>query len=189
MCGLCEQEDFAGAPGLVRGEAQRMQLLLVRHAHAVDLGEAGAQNDADRPLSERGRQQADELAWYLESRSIRADAVLSSPLARARQTAEPLLQVSTCPTIQFSDYLAPGALRPKKLSKAVEELGRELVILVGHMPEISQYAGWLLAVDPSVLPFAKGAAALIRFPEAIDPGNGWLEWLIRPSCYLRPERE
>jgi phosphohistidine phosphatase len=161
-----------------------MQLLLVRHAHALDLGDSGAQSDAERPLSERGRHQADGLARFLESRQFRADAVFSSPLIRARQTAEHLLRVSTSSALNLSDYLAPGELRPKKLSRVVEELTRDVAILVGHMPEISEYAGWLLAIDPTVIPFAKGAAALICFPEEIDPGSGSLELLISPKYYL-----
>ena len=65
-----------------------MELLLIRHAEPVRIGPGTAAGPADPHLTERGRAQADRLAAWLAVE--RVDAVLSSPLRRARDTAEPV---------------------------------------------------------------------------------------------------
>ncbi|HYV58730.1 MAG TPA: histidine phosphatase family protein [Acidimicrobiia bacterium] len=65
-----------------------MELLLIRHAEPVRIGPGTAAGPADPHLTERGRAQADRLAAWLAAEPI--DAVLSSPLRRARDTAEPV---------------------------------------------------------------------------------------------------
>jgi len=65
-----------------------VHLLLIRHAEPVRIapGEAGAR--ADPHLTRRGHEQAARLAEWLASESV--DAVVSSPLRRATETAEPV---------------------------------------------------------------------------------------------------
>lgn len=63
-----------------------MELLLIRHAEPVRIVEADG--PADPPLRDRGLVQAEELARHLAQERI--DAIWSSPLRRARQTAAPL---------------------------------------------------------------------------------------------------
>lgn len=65
-----------------------MELLLIRHAEPVRIGPGTAAGPADPHLTERGRVQAHRLAVWLGAEPI--DAVLSSPLLRARETAEPV---------------------------------------------------------------------------------------------------
>lgn len=65
-----------------------MELLLIRHAEPVRIGPGTAPGPADPHLTERGRAQADRLAAWLAAEPV--DAVLSSPLQRARGTAEPV---------------------------------------------------------------------------------------------------
>lgn len=65
-----------------------MELLLIRHAEPVRIGPGTAAGPADPHLTERGRVQAHRLAVWLGADPI--DAVLSSPLLRARETAEPV---------------------------------------------------------------------------------------------------
>ena len=65
-----------------------MELLLIRHAEPVRIGPGTAAGPADPHLTERGRAQADRLAAWLAAEPV--DAVLSSPLRRARDTAEPV---------------------------------------------------------------------------------------------------
>lgn len=161
-----------------------MNLLLIRHAEAVDKGVDGVSSDFDRHLTERGRTQAVGLAAALRSRGVPIGAVISSPLIRAVQTAEPLLELSAYKELVLCDYLAPEEFRPKKLSRFIEEQGAECVALVGHMPDISSYAGWLLGTDEAAIPFAKGGAALIVQPDEIKAGAGTLEWFLPPEWYL-----
>ena len=65
-----------------------MELLFVRHAEPVRI--LAAEGPADPPLHERGRQQAERLAAWLSGGDERIDVVWSSPMRRARETAEPV---------------------------------------------------------------------------------------------------
>jgi phosphoserine phosphatase len=65
-----------------------VDLYLIRHADALALGERGITSDEERPLSEVGERQADAAARALQSRGILFDRLFTSPLVRARQTAE-----------------------------------------------------------------------------------------------------
>lgn len=66
-----------------------MDLVLVRHGEPVRI--EGAEGAADPPLTERGRRQADAVARWLREAEV-LDAVVASPLRRARQTAEPIAE-------------------------------------------------------------------------------------------------
>jgi phosphohistidine phosphatase len=117
-----------------------MLLLLIRHAHA-DEGEP----DELRPLSERGREEARTLATQLAGRDVPPAVVLTSPLLRARQTAEQIGQSTGAP-VRIDDRLAPGATADA-LRQAVD--GAETpVAVVGHQPDCSEIAFELTGSDP-----------------------------------------
>lgn len=128
-----------------------MQLYLVRHAEA-----APGRPDELRPLTPGGRRVARDLGRLLRSQGIRVDAVLTSPLLRARQTAEAIareLGTQAEPT----DLLAPGATDADLLAAAD---GRgEIVVAVGHQPDcgrISEALG-----EAPAPPFPPGGVALL----------------------------
>ena len=79
--------------------------VLVRHAHAVSK-RTWKRDDGQRPLSERGFQQASALVDALSA--VRTQRLLSSPLLRCRQTLEPLARRSRIP-IEETPLLAPDA--------------------------------------------------------------------------------
>lgn len=91
-----------------------MDLYLIRHAEAVSRDDA-AYTDEERPLTEAGRNQCRMLARSLVSRNVQFDAVIASPLARARQTAEELLQNMPGPLadVEFCRHVAPGGKHRK----------------------------------------------------------------------------
>ncbi len=112
-----------------------MRLLLIRHADA----EAG-EPDELRRLSPAGREQVLALGEQLAAQGIHADAILTSPLLRARETGEALADALDS-TSEPSDALAPGATAAAVRS-AVEGRG-ETVIVVGHQPDCGQIAAEL----------------------------------------------
>lgn len=162
-----------------------MKLILVRHAEAVVLGEAGAATDYDRPLTERGTTQAFGLAKALTQLQVLPGLVLTSPLVRAVQTAEPIAAALTPGTPAFvNDYLRLEELRPRKLAKAIMESGHTSALLVGHMPDLARLAGWLLGAGATSIAFEKGAAAMIACGKTVEKGRGELRWLITPDWFL-----
>jgi len=109
-----------------------VRLFLIRHADA----ESG-EPDELRALSPEGREQARALGKQLAGEGVRPDALLTSPLLRARETGEALADALGC-TSEPSEALAPGA-DAATLRSAVEGRG-ETVIVVGHQPDCSQIA-------------------------------------------------
>jgi phosphohistidine phosphatase SixA len=107
-----------------------MRLYLVRHAHS-DPGDP----DSLRPLSPRGREQAQELGERFAA--IAPDLVLASPLLRARETAAAIAK-ATGSEVRVDDRLAPGAT-VEGLRDAVEGAG-DTVVAVGHQPDCSEIA-------------------------------------------------
>ena len=123
-----------------------MQLYLVRHAKA-DAGEP----DELRPLSEDGQEQARQLGERLKADGIQPDIILSSPLLRARQTAEALAR-ATGAEVEADERLAPGATADG-VREAVAGRG-ERVVVVGHQPDCGQIAAALRGGDEPKFPAA-----------------------------------
>jgi phosphohistidine phosphatase len=126
-----------------------VRLVIVRHAEA-----ASGEPDELRPLTPEGREAARALAQRLAGDGIRPDAVLTSPLLRARETAQALGFGEP----QIDDRLAPGAT-PFDMREAA--LGRgETVLVVGHQPDCGRAVAVLAnAPEPS---FPPGAHALVE---------------------------
>jgi len=101
-----------------------MRLLIVRHAEA-----APGNPDELRPLTADGREQARRLGEELRSAGLAADAVVSSPLLRARETAAALGLGEP----QIDERLAPGATPSDMRDVAADRGGT--VVLVGHQPD------------------------------------------------------
>ena len=164
-----------------------MDLLIVRHAIAVDRGDPAYPWDDDRPLTPEGIHKFRLAAKGLEKLDVRPERILSSPLLRARQTAE-ILRDAVQPhlEIEYTPRLKPSAEFGEALG-AVAALGVKTVAVVGHEPHLSGFASYLLC-GPShsaSLVFRKGAAALVRFPSEPAPGLGFLEWLLQPGALRR----
>jgi phosphohistidine phosphatase SixA len=105
-----------------------MRLILVRHAKA----EPGAP-DAERPLTQKGRERARELGELLAAR--RPDAVVSSPLRRALETAAPIAEAAGL-DVEVDDRLSPGATT-EDVRAAVARRG-QTVVTVGHAPDCEE---------------------------------------------------
>jgi phosphohistidine phosphatase len=109
-----------------------MQLLIVRHAEAAP----GAPDEL-RPLTESGREQARELGRRLREQGVEPDAVVASPLLRARETAAAL----GLGPAEVDERLAPGAT-PEDIREVASERGRTVVV-VGHQPDCGRAAAVL----------------------------------------------
>jgi phosphohistidine phosphatase len=104
-----------------------MKVVLVRHAEA-----APGDPDELRTLTPEGRAQARALGEQLRAEGVKPDAVLCSPLLRARETAAALGFGEPEPR----DELSPGATADDV--KAVVAGRGQTVVLVGHQPDCSR---------------------------------------------------
>jgi phosphohistidine phosphatase len=130
-----------------------MQLYLVRHAEA-----AGGEPDELRALTPVGREQARSLGTRLRQSGVRPDAILTSPLLRARETGT-LIGRELGVEPATDDRLAPGATA-ETLTSAVAGRG-EVVVVVGHQPDCSRIAAALSGgPQPDFPPATSFAVAL-----------------------------
>ena len=109
-----------------------MLLFLIRHAHA-DAGKP----DETRPLSERGRAEARALGDSLARHGTPPVVVLTSPLLRARQTADEIAR-ATAAVLRVDDALSPGTTAETLLGAVGAEAGP--VAAVCHQPDCSEIA-------------------------------------------------
>lgn len=159
-----------------------MELLVIRHGIAVEPSPA-TKSDAERPLTEQGREKFREAANGL-ARCVRApDVILTSPLVRARQTAEIAAAAWGAVRVVVDRRLAGGT--PDQILAAIDEhanLTRAAV--VGHEPDVSHLAAHLLGSSHGTrLAFDKGGAALFDLGEPPTRG-GSLLWFL-PQNLLR----
>jgi phosphohistidine phosphatase len=160
-----------------------MLLHLLRHAHAGDWTEWTGP-DATRPLTDKGRAQADRLGRFLKGRGFATDAIITSPKARAAQTAEIVAGQLELPVL-VDDRLAV-AVDLLALEDILRDHGTpERPLLVGHDPDFSELVAVLCGA--SDIPMRKGAFVRIEVDCPLQPGTGTLRWLIPPDL-LKPER-
>jgi phosphohistidine phosphatase len=135
-----------------------MRIYLVRHGDAVPEDEAGS--DRDRWLSPRGREAARVLGRLLRESQVEPDAIISSPLPRAVQTAELLAQsLDYIGHIASLRSLEPSS-QPRVAANMLQGLGVSLVV-VGHEPSISALGAFLLG-RPSFPPFRTAQCCAIE---------------------------
>jgi phosphohistidine phosphatase len=156
-----------------------VRLLIIRHAIAVARGTPGIPDD-ERPLTPEGRRRFRAAAMGLARIAPRPDAILTSPLPRARQTAEMAAKAWGGPAPRDETAMIQGSL--EELSSVLSDHPTDATIaLVGHEPHLS----WLLAMligaeDGDRLTFKKGGAACVDLPASLGEG-GRLRWFLPPK--------
>ena len=164
-----------------------MELLVIRHDVAEPRdATAGAQADAQRTLSDRGRKRSRRAARALARLVGKVDVLASSGLRRADETARALAEEFGGIEIARVDALAPGA-KPEALAAWLRSLeGADTVAIVGHEPGLSVFVTWLVSgLSSAILELGKGGACLIEVPGRIAPGAARLAWLLRPGQLRR----
>jgi phosphohistidine phosphatase len=125
----------------VAAAANAVKLYLIRHADAVAEDVAGS--DHERWLSARGREAARGLARLLREQGVELDAIATSPLPRAVQTAELLASgLDYLGVVSVMPALAPGC-HPRRAAEQLASLG-VAVAVIGHEPGISGLGAYVL---------------------------------------------
>jgi phosphohistidine phosphatase len=159
-----------------------MELYLIRHADAVPAGANGVAEDSERPLTDAGRAQCEPLARALLRQHVGLERIVTSPYLRARQTADGLREhwSAPAPELVVCEALAPGGRR-RKLARFLRDLGMESVALVGHNPDLSVLAAWLIGGKTVQVELAKAGVARIECDSKPGKGAGVLTWMVTPE--------
>lgn len=157
-----------------------MVIFFVRHASAGKK-RANPKQDEKRPLDKDGIEQCREVGRALAGLDLQVDAIFSSPLKRATQTAALVAN-----EIGFEGNLKlDGALRPEATYEQFQALLQknskfDSIMVVGHNPNVSEFCSLLLSngIEPGAIDFKKGGAARV---EHTGKSGAELVWCITPK--------
>ena len=156
------------------------QLYLIRHGLAEARGDAWP-DDTKRPLTDEGMSRMRKAARGLVRLGVSIDVVLSSPLVRARQTAELVVSgLSSRPTLVSIDSLAPEGTYAAITADLEKHARKNRIALVGHEPAIGELAARLLG-SRHPIEFKKGAVCRIDVDDLPPVGPGKLRWMLTPK--------
>lgn len=164
-----------------------MDIYIVRHGKALDHADQRVTSDEMRWLIDEGRAEVETMAALLARLGVTPDLVLTSPLVRARQTAEIIAERLGAPAPTICDELAPGGSPAGVLAEIASHGKPKTVVAAGHMPGVAWLLGHLLHQDQNCgIGFKTGAIARIGLPDAdLAPGTGRLRWMIPPTVAQR----
>ena len=156
------------------------ELYLIRHGLAEERGHAWP-DDGKRPLTEEGMESMRKEARGLARLGVVLDVVLSSPLVRARQTAELVAGgLEPRPPIVNVESLTPEGSYAAVVADLEKHARKRRIALVGHEPSIGELAARLIGSRHS-FEFKKGAVCRIDVATIPPSGPGNLRWLLTPK--------
>jgi len=156
------------------------ELYLVRHAIAADRGSEWP-DDSKRPLTERGMNRFKDAVKGLRRLDVALDEIFTSPLVRARQTAEILAAgVEGKPSVKVLDALAPGHTPASVMTQLARVAKRRRIAIVGHEPELGELAAHLIGAGRA-LAFKKGGVCRIDLGSLSSKRAASLSWFLPPT--------
>ena len=162
-----------------------LELYLVRHAIAAERGPKYP-DDRKRPLTAEGIKRFKDAVRGLVALGFELDVILTSPLTRAEETAT-LLSTGFKKRVPMEplEALAPGG-KPAAIVEAIRVQAKRhrRIALVGHEPDLGEFAAKLLAARGHV-EFRKGAVCAIDVDGATPGGPGTLRFLLPPRTLRR----
>jgi len=160
--------------------ADSYSLYVIRHAIAAERGEQYP-DDSKRPLTPRGMAKFKKVARGLVALDVEIDLILTSPLVRARQTADILAgELRPAAKIVETPALAPGASFQDLSAELGNHARHTAIALVGHEPGIGEVAARLMGFKGS-FEFRKGAVCRIDVDTLPPSGPGQLRWFASPK--------
>ena len=164
-----------------------MELYILRHAEAEDPG-PDCRTDAERRLTAKGGKQSSAAAAALRTMEVTFDLILTSPLTRARQTANIVAKaLRLAKRVEASANLAPGG-DPRSLVAALNKRVGDLssVLLVGHEPWLSRFISQLVAGHSgSAIELKKAGLCKLSVESLRHDRCATLHWLLTASQLLR----
>ncbi|MDA4110998.1 MAG: phosphohistidine phosphatase SixA [Thaumarchaeota archaeon] len=159
-----------------------MNIFILRH------GEAGTHaslpsKDSERELTEAGRSEVERIANSLHCLRVEFDKIATSPLKRAKETAEIVSRVyeNNAPKLEIWDELRPEG----NMAEAIQRLSKlkqdSDIMIVGHEPYLSTFIGEIISGNAaSRIVLKKGGIAKVQIHSFAPKLNGELRWLLTP---------
>lgn len=150
-----------------------MNIYIMRHGYAEN-----GSPDNERRLTNQGKEKLKKNLPLLRSHVNSFDYVVTSPLVRAKQTAE-FIHKEMCVKNELiiDQSLQPGTSITDILIM-INALNPESVLIVGHMPDVSYLTLNLINSEIFELPFSPGSIAGIKIDEELQTGTGELKFML-----------
>jgi phosphohistidine phosphatase len=162
-----------------------MNLYLMRHGIAVAADEPGISSDGARPLTPKGTKRIRRAARGLRRLGISFDAILTSPLVRARQTAEIVADTLGLEAqLEEISELVPESSVDRLMSGLIRFQDKKHLLLVSHNPLLGYAYAFLIGgkKDPNLeIDLKKGGLCRIEIDSLPAGGPGTLRWLLTPK--------
>jgi len=157
-----------------------MDLYIIRHAWAGQYGDPQWPDDAQRPLTKKGRKRFAAMVNILGERGMEPSLIATSPMLRCRETAQILTEglFDQPEIIDRQELLPHGDLASLLVWTAQQAEEHPQIAWVGHAPDVGQLTAALIGQGNVSIRFAKGAVAAVRFDGPIEIAAGELRWLI-----------
>ena len=156
------------------------ELYFIRHGLAEDRGDAWP-DDAKRPLTDEGMSRMRKAARGLARLGVSVEIVLTSPLVRARQTAEIVAAgLDPRPSLVNTDSLAPDGSYAAVVADLEKHARKSRIALVGHEPMMGELAARLIG-SRHPIEIKKGGVCRIDLEDLPPAGPGDLRWMLTPK--------
>jgi phosphohistidine phosphatase len=157
-----------------------MELYILRHGIAVERGTPGYKKDSDRPLTPEGEEKMRQIADAMRGMDLKFDLILSSPYARAEQTAK-IVAGELDEDVSYSDYLVPGGNALELIGEINDERPQR-VLLVGHEPDLSSLISVLVTGGSDAgIELKKGGLCRLTAEKLVFGKCARLNWLLTPK--------
>ncbi|WP_159790787.1 phosphohistidine phosphatase SixA [Sodalinema gerasimenkoae] len=168
-----------------------LQLYLIRHGIAADRHPQTYPDDRQRPLTDAGVKKTRKIAKRLAELGLHFDHLLTSPLIRAQQTAEILVNAKLSTKPEISATLAPAGELQDWLTwyNTIPKTGNNgdvAIAVVGHQPDLGQWAEQLIWGEVREKLIVKKAGVIgVNLPDDGEIiGQSELFWLVPPRFLL-----
>jgi phosphohistidine phosphatase len=164
--------------------SREIDLFILRH------GEAGnrmtvVEKDFERPLTPEGRAEMQKIARSLKAIGLQTDRIYTSPLRRARETAEIAAKILEIPTLEEWDELKPDGSKTGLYRKLARLEQNPRPILVGHEPYLTSMIGEIIGTTSAKIVLKKGGVAKVRITSFTPRISGELRWLLTPKIIAK----
>jgi phosphohistidine phosphatase len=158
-----------------------MKLYFLRHGIAANRDEWSG-DDASRPLTSEGRKCMEREAKGMEDLNVCPDRIITSPLKRAKETAQIVAERLHLEDKLIEDERLAGSFDAGRLAELLRDHKTDqTLMLVGHEPDFSETIGEL--IGGASLDLKKGGLARIDLDDA-SAKHGALVWLIPPKALM-----
>jgi phosphohistidine phosphatase len=143
------------------------------------------EEDSERPLTPEGRAEMQNIAKSLKTIGLQINRIYTSPLRRARETAEIAAEILKIPTLEEWDELKPDGSKAALYRKLARLEQNSRLILVGHEPYLTSMIGEIIGSTSAKIVLKKGGIGKVRITSFTPRISGELRWLLAPKILTK----